>query len=86
MQFIDYHFKASQREISKSSSIKHFVLSFKVFDCDVIVQDDGLGLLDVTQGGHIKHHAAHVVGVTPNLQQEYRALQTTLSFTWNLQT
>ena len=62
------HFKSSQREVSQSSSIKHLILPLQVPDGDVIVKDDGLCLLDVAQGGDIKHHAAHVVGVTSNLE------------------
>ena len=68
LQNISHHFKASQWKISKSSSLKYSVILLQVLDNDLIVQDDGLGILDVAQGGDIEHHAAHVVGVAANLQ------------------
>ena len=40
---------------------------FEVFDHDLIVKYDGLGVLNVPQGGYIKHHAAHVIGVATDL-------------------
>ena len=62
-----HHFKTSKWKLSQSSSIKYFVRSLQVLYLDIIVKDDGLGLLYVAQGGHVEHHATHVIGVTPNL-------------------
>ncbi len=40
----------------------------QVSDEYLIVEDNGLGGgLDVAEGGHLEHHAAHVVGVAPHL-------------------
>ena len=68
-----HHFKSSKRKVSKSSSIKYLIFSLEVPDCDVIVKDDGLCLLDVAQGGHVKHHPALVIRVTANLFKQVRS-------------
>ena len=39
----------------------------KVLDADGVVEDDGLGVLDVAKSGDIELHPAHVIGVTPHL-------------------
>ena len=36
----------------------------------LIIECDGLGLLDIAQGGHIKHHPVHIVGVTSDLSKQ----------------
>ena len=56
-----HHFKSSKRKVSKCSSIKYLIFPLKVSDCDIVVKDDGLCLLDVAEGGHVKHHAALVI-------------------------
>ena len=36
-------------------------------DEDPVVKYEWLALLDVAQGGHVKHHPVHVVGVAAHL-------------------
>ena len=47
-------------------SIIHIVYSFG----HLVIQCDGLRLLDVAQGGHIKQHPIHIIGVTSNLSKQ----------------
>ena len=64
---LPYHLKASQRKVSQLSILQYCVLRWETVDGDLIVQDDGLGALDVAKGGHREHHPAVVIGITTNL-------------------
>ena len=36
----------------------------------LVIECDGLGLLDITQGGHIKQHPVHIIGITSDLSKQ----------------
>ena len=64
-----YHLKAGKGEVAERASVEDLVPLVEVVDGDLVVEGDGLGLLDVAQGRHIKQHPVIVVGVTSNLSK-----------------
>ena len=70
MAQIHHHFKTSQREIAESPGFENPVTFLEVLDRDLVVKDDGLSVLNVTERGDIKHHSVHVIGVTSNLNKQ----------------
>ena len=64
---LSHHFKASKRKVSQSTAIEKLVLFLEIIDGNFVVECDGLRLLDVAQGGNIKHHPTHIIRVTPDL-------------------
>ena len=76
--FATYHFKSSQRKVPQRPGLKYQVLLLEPSNLDVVVEDDGLGVLDVAQSRHIKHHPGHVIGVAPNLRKYVDAIKCVL--------
>ena len=62
-----YHLKPGQGEVAQRPRLKQLVLVLEVHDLDVVVEDDGLRVLDVAERRHVEHHPRHVVRVTPHL-------------------
>ena len=63
-----YHLESREGEVAERPRVEDLVAGFELLDADGVVQDDGLGVLDVAQRGNIKLHSAHVIGVTANLK------------------
>ena len=62
-----YHLESCEGEVAERPRVEDLVAGFELLDADGVVQDDGLGLLDVAERRHVELHPAHVVGVAPHL-------------------
>ena len=65
-----YHLESREGEVAERPRVEDLVAGFELLDADGVVQDDGLGLLDVAERRHVKLHPAHVVGVAPHLDMD----------------
>lgn len=50
----------------------------------LVIECDGLGLLDITQGGHIKQHPVHIIGITSDLSKQTGFILSGLNIDLNL--
>ena len=47
-----YHLKTCQRKVAQSSILQNCVMHWEAINVNLVVQNDGLGVLDVAEGGH----------------------------------